>query len=250
MDLTQILILVIVGLVGGTLSGLIGVGGGIFFVPALIYTMGWGIKEAVAVSLVIIIFSSLSGTIRNLRSETPINRRAALILALTVSPAALIGVAISRISPESVIEVVFAVLLLALAYPTAKGKSDYDPSQGNLPGFVVPVAGVGIGALSGLVGVGGGVLMVPLMILGLKVPPKSAIATSLVITFFTGIIGASGYIATGFDQFGSLPPLIIGSMCGAWIGVRLRDLTPDNALRIGFAIFMVIVAIRLLMNVL
>ncbi len=246
----RLLVLGALGIVGGLLSGLIGVGGGIFFVPALVYTMGWSIKTAVAVSLVIIIFSSLSGTLRNLRSETPVNRRAALIFSLTVSPAALIGVAISRASPEAVVTIVFAALLLALAYPTARGSSDFEEAEARIPTPLVLLAGVGIGALSGLVGVGGGVLMVPLMILGLAVPPKSAIATSLVVTLFTGIVGAGGYIATGFDEFGALPPLIVGSMLGAWAGVRLRDLTPDNALRKGFAVFMVIVAVRLLINLL
>src|SRR5919202_1879309 len=87
-DLWQLLISGLVGLIGGLLSGLGGVGGGIFFVPALVYVAGWGIKEAVAASLVLVIFSSLSGTIRNIRSEDPINRRNAALLASTVAPTA------------------------------------------------------------------------------------------------------------------------------------------------------------------
>jgi uncharacterized membrane protein YfcA len=66
---------------------------------------------------------------------------------------------------------------------------------------------------------------------------------------FTGIVGAAGYIATGFrdpHQLLALPPLIIGSMIGAPIGVRIRDWLPERAVRLGFGIFMVIVALRLL----
>lgn len=245
MDLFQLLILGSLGLVGGVLSGLIGVGGGIFFVPALIFVMGWDIKEAVAVSLVIIIFSSLSGTIRNLRTDDPINWRAATILATTVAPSALIGVAISRISPSILVEVVFAIILLLLVYPTARGALNLGQSI-KIPTVLVIAAGIIIGTLSGLVGVGGGVLMVPLMVLGLGLRTKVAIATSLVITFCTGVVGSIGYIATGFDQFASLPPLVIGSIVGAWLGVRLRVHTPDKALRVVFAGFMVAVAIRIL----
>ena len=59
MDLLQLTLLGIIGVLGGILSGLVGVGGGIVFVPGLVYVGGWSIKEAVAASLVIIIFSSL-----------------------------------------------------------------------------------------------------------------------------------------------------------------------------------------------
>lgn len=245
MDPVQLLILGVLGLVGGVLSGLIGVGGGIFFVPALIFTMGWDIKEAVAVSLVIIIFSSLSGTLRNLRTDDQIDWRAAAILAATVAPSALIGVAISRVSPSVLVEVVFAIILLLLAYPTARGELNFGESV-KIPTPLVIAAGVVIGALSGLVGVGGGVLMVPLMVLGLGIGTKAAIATSLAITFCTGVVGSIGYIATGFDEFASLPPLVIGSIVGAWVGVHLRVITPERALRVVFAGFMVAVAVRIL----
>ena len=125
MDLWQLLISGLIGLIGGLLSGLGGVGGGIFFVPALVYVAGWGIKEAVAASLVVVIFSSLSGTIRNIRSEDPINWRNAALLASTVAPASLIGVAISRFSPDVVVKLAFAALLIVLAYPTARGRPPF-----------------------------------------------------------------------------------------------------------------------------
>ncbi len=118
----QLVLLSVIGVVGGVLSGLVGVGGGIVFVPGLVYAGGWEIKEAVAASLVIIVFSALSGTIRNARSDDPVNWRVAGLLSLTVAPSSLIGVFISRVSPEIVVKVAFAVLLLALAYPTVKGR--------------------------------------------------------------------------------------------------------------------------------
>jgi uncharacterized membrane protein YfcA len=65
-DLLQLVLLGVIGIVGGVLSGLVGVGGGIVFVPGLVFAGGWEIQEAVAASLVIIVFSSLSGTIGRL----------------------------------------------------------------------------------------------------------------------------------------------------------------------------------------
>jgi uncharacterized protein len=235
------------GVIGGMLSGLVGVGGGIVFVPGLLFAGGWRIQEAVAASLVIIIFSSLSGTIRNARSNDPVNWRVAGLLSLAVAPSSLIGVLISRVSPEVVVKVVFATLLLALAYPPARGGGDYD-SDRHIPLPLVFLAGILIGTVSGLVGVGGGVVMVPLMVLGMGLTTKRAVSTSLAVVMFTGIVGAAGYVATGFrdvQELLSLPPLIVGSVIGAPLGVRTRDWLPENIVRIGFGIFMVIVALRL-----
>jgi sulfite exporter TauE/SafE len=87
------------------LSGLVDGGGGIIFVPALVYAARWDIKEAVAASLVVVVFASLSGTLRNLKSEDSINWRVAALLSSTAAPASLIGVSVSRVSPETVVQI-------------------------------------------------------------------------------------------------------------------------------------------------
>jgi uncharacterized membrane protein YfcA len=238
----------LIGVIGGMLSGLVGVGGGIAFVPGLLYVGGWRIQDAVAASLVTIVFGSLSGTIRNTRSNDPVNWRVAGLLSLTVAPSSLIGVLISRISPEIVVKVAFATLLLALAYPTARGGGDYESGRKSIPLPLAFLAGIVVGTVSGLVGVGGGVVMVPLMVLGMGLTTKQAVSTSLAVVMFAGIVGAAGYVATGFrdpQQLLSLPPLIIGSVIGAPLGVRTRDWLPESVVRIGFGVFMVIVALRL-----
>src|SRR4051794_36469403 len=129
MNVLQPLILAVLGLLGGVLSGVAGVGGGIVFVPALVYAAGWNIKEAVAASLVIVIFSSCSGTLRSVRGEDPVDWRAAAILSASVAPASLIGVYVSTIAPASVVQMVFALILLLLAYPTARGRKNPSPDK-------------------------------------------------------------------------------------------------------------------------
>jgi uncharacterized protein len=247
-DHLEFLFLGVVGVIGGMLSGLVGVGGGVVFVPGLLFVGGWTIQEAVAASLVIIVFSSLSGTIRNARSNDPVNWRVAGLLSLAVAPSSLIGVLISRVSPEVVVEVAFATLLLALAYPTARGGGVYHGDR-HIALPLVFLVGIFVGTIAGLVGVGGGVVMVPLMVLGMGLTTKQAVSTSLAVIMITGIVGAAGYIATGFrdpQQLLGLPPLIIGSVIGAPLGVRIRDWLPEHMVRIGFGVFMVIVALRLL----
>ena len=250
MDAMHLLLLAVLGLSGGVLSGLVGVGGGIIFVPVLVYAAGWEVQEAVAASLVLIIFSSLSGTLRNLRGENPVEWRVAATLSVITAPAALVGVLVSYVLGKAVVEVAFAILLLALAYPTARGRSEQEAGTRKLPLPLILLAGVGIGILAGLLGVGGGALLVPLMVLGFGSSTKTAASNSLAVIFSTGIVGSAGYIATGYSyHLTSLPPLIIGALIGAWVGAHIRDFIPEKAVRRGFAILMVVVAFRILAGI-
>jgi len=85
-------------------------------------------------------------------------------------------------------------------------------------------------------------MTVPLLIFGFGLNPKTAISTSLVVTLSVGVVGAVGYIATGFDRLSGLPPLIVGSVIGAWPGVRLRERLPETVLQRIFAAYMVVIA--------
>jgi uncharacterized membrane protein YfcA len=249
--LLEFLILGLAGLFGGVLAGLFGVGGGTVFVPALVYGAGWSIGEAVAASLVVIVFSALSGTLRSMRSEVPADWKAAALLSLTVAPSSLIGVAASSFFSETLTQLVFAGFLLALAYPTARSGKRYREGIRGSSGSHLAVAllgGIAAGALAGLIGIGGAVMTVPLMIFGLGLNPKTAISTSLIITLSVGVVGAAGYIAAGFDRLSSLPPLILGSMIGAWPGVRLRERLPETVLQRAFAAYMIVVAVLMIFD--
>ncbi len=251
MDLLELLILGLAGLFGGVLAGLFGVGGGTVFVPALVYAAGWDVREAVAASLVIIVFSALSGTLRSMRSEAPVNWRAAALFSLTVAPSSLIGVAVSNFFSETLTQVVFAGFLLALAYPTARSGKRYREGIRGSSGSHLALAllgGIGAGALAGLIGIGGAVLTVPLLIFGFGLNPKTAISTSLVITLLVGALGAAGYFVAGFDRLSGLPPLIVGSMLGAWPGVRIRERLGEALLQRAFAAYMVLVSALIILD--
>ena len=88
--------------------------------------------------------------------------------------------------------------------------------------------------------------MVPLMVLGMGLTTKQASSTSLAVILFTGVVASVGYTVAGFADFLSLAPLVVGSVVGAWLGVRVREWLPERALRTGFAVFMVLVALRTL----
>ncbi len=254
MDAVYLLLLAALGLLGGVLSGLVGVGGGIIFVPALVYAAGWNIQEAVAASLALIVFSSLSGTVRNIRSENPVDWRVVGILSAVAIPAAVFGVFLSYVFGKTVVEAAFAALLLALAYPTARGHSEQEEEEGDgerkMPLPLVLLVGAGIGVLAGLLGVGGGALLVPLMVLGFGSSTKTASSNSLAVIFSVGVVGSVAYAVTGYGYLlKSLPPLIVGALVGAWVGVRVRDSIPEKAVRWGFSALMVVVAFRILTGI-
>jgi len=249
MDLWQFLVFGLIGFAGGMLSGLVGVGGGVVFVPALVYAAGWSIKEATAASLATFVFGALSGTLRSLRGENPVNWKAAALFSFAVAPSALVGVVINRFSPEAFVQLAFAAFLVVLAYPMARARPQTAEGSRKIRPALVLLAGVGIGIMAGLVGIGGTVLMTPLMVLGLGLGLKTAMATSLATAIFTGIVGSAGYVVAGFDRFSSLPPLIVGAVLGAWLGTSSRDRIPETVLQRGFALFMVVVAIRLVVDV-
>jgi uncharacterized protein len=251
MDVLELVILGLAGLFGGVLAGLFGVGGGTVFVPALVFGAGWEIDEAVAASLVIIVFSALSGTLRSMRSEAPVDWRAAGLFSLAVAPSSLIGVAASGFFPETLTQLVFAGFLLALAYPTARSGKRYREGIEGSSGPQLAVAllgGIGAGALAGLIGIGGAALTVPLLIFGFRLNPKTAISTSLVVTLIVGVMGAAGYVVAGFDRIAGLPPLIVGSMLGAWPGVRIRERLGETLLQRAFAAYMVLVAVLIILD--
>jgi uncharacterized membrane protein YfcA len=142
----QLSLLACLGVFGGVLSGMVGVGGGIIFVPALIYVAGWNIEQAAAASFVVIFFAALSSILRNTSGESSVDWRAAALLSIAIVPSSLIGVAINRVVPGAVVKIAFAVLLLALAYPiAARGRSDRTSTRPKLHPALVLLAGAGSG---------------------------------------------------------------------------------------------------------
>lgn len=232
------LLLLVLGLIGGTLSGLLGIGGGLVIVPLLLYAPLWlgfdpiDIRTATAVAVVQVTAATLSGTIAHRRRRSVYVR-----LAVTMSAASAIGAlaggVVSATVPANLLlwttAVLATVAALLMFLPVRVEALD----AGADPPFnvvTVCVAGLVIGAIVGMNG-SGAFLMMPTLIFLVGLPTQIAIGTVLAVGFPTSLAAAIGKIATGQVPLLTAGIVVVGAIVGAqagsWIGAR----TPPKVLR-------------------
>ncbi|WP_209125033.1 sulfite exporter TauE/SafE family protein [Alkalihalobacillus sp. BA299] len=263
------ILLVVIGLIAGTLGSLMGLGGGIVVVPALMMLSGYvsilaGITPQVAVgtSLLIMIFTGLSSTIAYLKQKIVDYISGAIFLTGSI-PGALFGVYLNKGIDVSSFLIYFGLFIIIISFilmirgylkPIKVGKKaikrEYINDLGETaqygfsPWIAIPIAFV-VGMLSGLFGIGGGSLMVPAMILLFGFPPHMAVATSMFMIFFSAISSSISHIALGnvdwFYAMALIPGAWIGGKLGAVISQRLKSDTLVMMLRI----FLIVIGARL-----
>lgn len=248
-------VLLILGTFTGTLSGLLGIGGGLLMVPALT-VFGVPLVQATATSLVGVLLSSLSGSWRNFRAGE-LNWRVSLLLAGFGIITAQVGAWLGNWLPDAWLSLAFAVLLLITIYlinlrqklqrqqtglqNIEKSASGGDRAFSAVGLQIAPTAGIGLlaGILSGLFGVGGGVVMVPLQMLFLDEAIKSAVRTSLGAIV---PIAVSGLVQHTWNNNVLWIPGIclgLGGILGAQFGARLLPRLPDRAVTRLFRAFLI-----------
>ncbi|MGR3762337.1 sulfite exporter TauE/SafE family protein (plasmid) [Roseobacteraceae bacterium NS-SX3] len=255
------------GVAGGVLAGLLGVGGGIVIVPALYIALSLTGMEpaltmqvAVGTSLATIVFTSLSSGYGHYRKGA-IDMALLRLWAPSILAGVVVGGVLGGVVSGNVLIAVFAVVaaLVALDMILRKPATHPEPKS-----FSKPVwAGFGAlaGAVSAMMGIGGGTVCVPLLnFLGYDI--RKAVGTSAAIGFVIGLPGALIYMATGFGAEG-LPPFSLGYvnlLCAAVIiplstsfarvGVYLAHAIPRRALRLAFGIFLLITSARMFKDLL
>ncbi|MFX0149150.1 MAG: sulfite exporter TauE/SafE family protein [Candidatus Hodarchaeota archaeon] len=219
----------------GIISSALGVGGGFITTPSLILL---GIDEAYAIGTVLcmIIFTALSSTIAYARQPKIIEYRTGLLVATTTVIGSVLGSTTSSIlvsEAPAIFRLIFALCLLPIAikmifYPKEKksdkvGELEIEHDEVILFGFerrelLSTLLGFIAGFSSGLLGIGGGVVMVPVLVTVGKIPMHKAVATSMFIMIFTSIAGAAVKISRGQIHPDLAIFLIIGIIIGAQIG--------------------------------
>lgn len=243
---TNMLLLAIGGLTSGILAGFLGIGGGIVLVPLLI-TVGYTPLQAVATSSLAIVVTSISGSFHNWRMGY-FDLKRVIYLAIPAIATAPIGVYIGNRIPSYILLTVFGILLIVNIFlvewrkKLSQRKDDLDQKQFN-PMISRISTGSLAGILAGLLGVGGGIILVPLQMLLLKESIKTAIQTSLgaivaIATCASVVHGASGNILLlqGFI-------LGTGGVVGAQISTRCLPKLSDSTIRKFFRLFLAVLSV-------
>lgn len=261
------LIALAAGAFGGVIAGLLGVGGGIVIVPALYFALSLTgmdpaltMQVAVGTSLSTIVFTSLSSGIGHYRRgaiDTALLRRWVPWIIVGVVFGSVVGGYVSG----WVLVAVFATIALLVAIDMIFRK----PRDGVEPRSFPPAAwagfGVFAGAVSAMMGIGGGTVCVPLLnFLGYDI--RRAVGTSAAIGFVIGLPGAIIYMLTGLGREG-LPPLSLGYVnlylaaviipLSTWLagyGVRLAHSIDRRKLRMAFGIFLMLTSLRMWIDLL
>jgi uncharacterized protein len=229
--LTVLSILLITGLAIGFLSGLLGIGGGIIMIPLQywIYTYAFNldpdlsIKMAFATSLAVILPTALSGVWRH-NMHGGIYWRAAVFMGIFTCIGSFLGATLASHLPGAALKVAFGVVTLLIAFRmlTLKVSDAERPIKDNRWlwfGLAFP-----IGIVTGILGLGGGIFVVPLLVLVLGFRLKYAAGTSLAMMLFTSAGGIIGYVVNGLNA-PYLPEYTFGYIYWpAWIALTIGSL--------------------------
>lgn len=233
--------LALVGLFAGTVSGMFGVGGGIIVVPALVLLSGLGFREAVAASLLFMIFTSPFGIARYARKKN-VDFRVGFLLGLAGVGGVLAGTWVaSRVSDRTLV-IGFALLLVVSAQNLAYGRL---PSKRNRSVVLILATGVFSGFVAKLFGIGGGIVVVPALVFT-GIPIHLAIGTSLFTVFTNAVVASSINLLTNAGDWALWAiPIGVGALIGVQLGAVQALRSHGGALKRWFALLMVIVALQL-----
>jgi uncharacterized protein len=225
-----IIILLATGLGIGFISGLLGIGGGIIMTPVQywLYTAHGisgdiAIKLAFGTSLAVILPTAASGVWRHQKKHS-IDWRAAALMGIFTATGSFIGASVAAHIPGTALKIAFGVLTLAVAVRMLTVKiQDVDrPIRRNY--WLWFALAFPLGVITGILGIGGGILVIPVLVLALRFRMHNAVSTSLAMMLFTSAGGILGYIVNGLHVTG-LPPHTFGYIYWpAWLALSATSI--------------------------
>ncbi len=256
-----ILLLMASGLCAGIIGSLVGLGGGIIIVPALLFFHhSFGLLEgitpqiAVGVSTVMMIFTGLSSTLAYMKYKT-VDYKAGLIFFIGSGPGGILGSFVNKSLDLNAFNLFFGSFVIIVAFillikdrlkpvgwiDNATIINSFKDKDGNITEYgytpwIAVLLSFGIGFCSGLFGIGGGSLLVPAMILLFLFPPHVAVATSMFLVFLSSITNSITHISLGNViwpyVFAIVPGAWFGAKIGAYINTKMQSKTVVSVLRL------------------
>lgn len=234
-------------LVIGLALGLFGGGGSTLTVPIFVYVLGFDPKLAIAMSFPVVGATSLIGAAGNWRAGN-IRLTKALLFGLVTMTGAYGGARASRLLDGraqlfilGLVMAVAAVMMMRSAH-----QEDHAPSASAGASIALYVVGIAVGALTGIIGIGGGFLLVPALVGFGKVPMREAIGTSLLVIAMNCVSGFAGQ-----REAHAIPWLFVCSfsaaaIVGILIGARIAGRVHASTLKRGFAVLLLVIAVLVL----
>jgi uncharacterized membrane protein YfcA len=225
--LTQPVTLITIGFTVGAIGTLIGSGGGFLLVPVLLLLHPNTPPDVVTgVSLAVVFFNATSGSIAYGRMGR-INYKAGIIFAIAALPGAVIGVYATSLIPRRVFDGIFGLLLIGAAtylMMTSRSKKSQQ-GNGDFNLWLGVAISVGVGFVSSLLGIGGGIIHVPALTHALNFSVHTATATSHFVLAITTLVATAIHVANGTlnGQFKTILWISIGATAGAQAGAKLSN---------------------------
>lgn len=272
MMIEWILLLLLIGLVAGTVGSLVGLGGGIIIVPSLLVLASFhpgfsGITPPVAVgtSLILIVLTACSSTLTYSKQKR-VDFHSGWLFFITCGPGAMVGAYLTRYFHSDWFFVGFGFIMILVSlmltirekvkharpmnwdvtrtFQDESGET-YEFGYHRLTALVVSFF---VGMVSGLFGIGGGALLMPMMIILFRYPPHMATATSMFTIFLSSVTGSFTHLVQGNIHWLAAAFLAPGAWAGGRLGAWISSRLSNRALLICLRIALVLVAIRMILK--
>ena len=245
MPVTGILLALLVGVVLGLLGG----GGSILTVPIFVYVLRYDPKSAIAMSLPVVGLVSLVGVIGHWRAGR-VALRAALLFGGVAVLGSLAGTRLAALISGTMQLAIFGAVMLAAAIFMFRSASveDAAEAEASLRYLVLAPVGFAVGMLTGLVGVGGGFMIVPALVLLARLPMKQAVGTSLLVIAMNAFAAFAGYLGRVPMDWAVMALFAILAIAGIVLGSWLVRFVPQQALKRAFAVLLVVMGAWILYN--
>ncbi len=232
-----LLVIFMLAFLVGLIGNISGIGGGVMITLFLIYMFNFNPLDAAGLSLLTIVFSSLTGFVQNIRKKL-VDLRLFIILASVAVLGALLGSVLASYVPSRVFKAVFTVILISLGLfslysshqHSKSGMADHESREAHSAdtGIVSLMAGI----VSGFIGIGIGGIIGTYLTAIKKIEPKKAIATIIAATLPVTLAGMLlHFYYTGFINIVYAPPLVIGAFLGGMLGSWIIRRAPQMSLR-------------------
>lgn len=234
------------GLAIGLVIGTVGGGGAVLALPVLVYALGLDVHAATTASLAVVAAGALTGALGQARRGA-VCWTSAVWFGAAATVGSVAGTAANRALGGAALLLVFAGVMLLAAGATWRRADSRAAVVAGCPKVrarIVAPVGAAVGALTGLVGVGGGFVVVPALAIGLSFGMRQAMGTSMVVVAIGSAFGLLAHLSAG----GALPlpvtaAMSAGALAGGIAGPRLGDRLSTPALAHGFSLLIVVVAL-------